>query len=68
MTGPAFQKMSPSWVAMPTGPETGGGAVGSVANEWTSEPRPSTIRPSAALVWVAPICTAVAGSWPVYSP
>ena len=31
--GPAFQNTSPICVAMPTGPATGGGAVGSVATE-----------------------------------
>ena len=31
--GPSCQKTSPIWVAMPTGPATGGGCVGSVATE-----------------------------------
>ena len=39
--------MSPIWVAIPIGPATGGGAVGSLATEPTRLPSPPTIRPIA---------------------
>ncbi len=53
-SGPSCQKTSPICVAMPTGPETGGGPVGFVATEWTSAPRPPRMSPSASTVRWAP--------------
>ena len=52
--------MSPIWVAMPTGPETGGAAVGSVDDRVDELARPPTMRPIQRTVWSTPIWTAVA--------
>ena len=45
MISPLFHKMSPICMAMPTGPETGGGAVGSSTTEPTRLASPPTMRP-----------------------
>ena len=68
MIGPLFQKMSPIWVAMPTGPETGGGAVGSLATELTRLASPPTMRPIQRTVSWTPTWIAVGRSFCVYSP
>ena len=44
-------KMSASETAMPTGPDAGGGAVGSLMNPSTSWPRPLMIRPPQRTTW-----------------
>ena len=68
MIGPLFQKMSPIWVAIPIGPATGGGAVGSLATDPTRPASPPTIRFIQRAVWSAPTATAVGSAFCVYSP
>ena len=63
MIGPALKKTSPIWLAMPIGPETGGGAVGFSATDDTRSPSPPTIRPIQRRVSSAPTWTAVHGSF-----
>ena len=66
--GPSCQKTSPTWTAIPTGPETGGAWPGFETIEATRSARPLRISVNAATVQAAPAASADTMSRPWYSP
>ena len=67
ITNPAPKKMSEIWVAIPIGPDTCGGAVGSLITWRARSPRPPRITPNQRTVSLAPTPIAV-GRSRVYVP
>ena len=62
-TGPSCQKTSPTWLAMPIGPVTGGAWVGRLTIESASLPRPSQMSVSASPVSSTAIRNASPGAF-----